>query len=94
VSFFLSALDGTSLVGLLFLGNLLNKPDLINLYLFTPSYNLSNLTSWFENGTAFLVGPSFTASPSVGVSVAILLAWMIGLIGSAIVIFQRQDITS
>lgn len=94
VSFFLSALDGTSLMGLSFLARLINNPSVINLYLFTPSYNLSNIASWFENGRAHILGPGFTAAPGVGVSLAILIAWVIGLVGSAIVVFQRQDITS
>lgn len=94
VSFFFSVLDAMSLGGLVFLGSLLGKPDLINLYLYTPSYNLDNIRSWFDSGGAFLPVSTFSASPGVWISLAILLAWVIVLVGSSILIFRKQDITS
>jgi ABC-type transport system involved in multi-copper enzyme maturation permease subunit len=94
LSFFFSVLDAMSLAGLLFLGSILGKPNLINLYLFTPSYNIDNLRSWFDSGSAFLPGPGFTASPGIGISLGILLAWVILMLGSSIYIFQKRDVTS
>jgi hypothetical protein len=92
-SFFFSVLDAISMGGLMFLGSLFDMPELINLYLYTPSYNLDNLRSWFDTGSAFVPVPTFTASPGIGVSLAILLAWATLLIGSSILIFRKQDIT-
>jgi len=92
-SFFFSVLDAMSMGGLIFLGSLFNRPDLINLYLYTPSYNLDNLRSWFENGSAYIPMPTFTASPGAGISLVILLAWIVTLVGSSLLIFRRQDIT-
>lgn len=94
LSFFFSVLDAMSFGGLLFLGSILGKPNLINLYLFTPSYNIDNLRSWFDSGSAFLPGPGFTASPGIWISLAILLAWIFVLVGSSILLFKKQDITS
>jgi ABC-type transport system involved in multi-copper enzyme maturation permease subunit len=92
-SFFFSVLDAMSMGGLIFLGSLFNKPDLINLYLYTPSYNLDNLRSWFETGSAYVPTPTFTASPGVAISLAILLVWIVSLVGASILIFRKQDIT-
>jgi len=92
-SFFFSVLDAMSMGGLIFLGSLFNKPDLINFYLYTPSYNLDNLRSWFESGSAYIPMPTFTASPGAGISLVILLAWIVFLVGSSLLIFRRQDIT-
>jgi hypothetical protein len=92
-SFFFSVLDAMSMGGLIFLGSLFNKPDLINLYLYTPSYNFDNLRSWFENGSAYIPMPTFTASPGIGISLAILMAWIVFLVGSSILIFRKQDIS-
>jgi ABC-type transport system involved in multi-copper enzyme maturation permease subunit len=93
VSFFFSVLDAMSMGGLIFLGSLFDKPDLINLYIYTPSYNFDNLRSWFETGSAYVPMPTFTASPGAGISLAILLAWILFLVGASILIFRKQDIT-
>ena len=95
LGFFFSVIDAMSLGGLLFLRKLLEVPELTNLYQYTPTYNMDNLHYWFIHGSAnTVVVPGFTAEPSMGTSFAILIIWLIGLVGLAILIFQRQDITS
>jgi ABC-type transport system involved in multi-copper enzyme maturation permease subunit len=94
LSFFFSVLDAMSFGGLLFLGSILGKPNLINLYLFTPSYNIDNMRSWFDSGSAYIPGPGFTTSPGIWISIGILLIWVILLLGSSIYIFNKQDVTS
>jgi len=95
LGFFFSVIDAMSLGALLFFRNLLQIPELTNLYQYTPTYNMDNLRYWFIHGSAnTIVVPGFTAEPSVGVSFSILIIWVIGLMGLAILIFQRQDITS
>ena len=95
LGFFFSVIDAMSLGALLFFRNLLKIPELTNLYQYTPTYNMDNLRYWFIHGSAnTIVAPGFTAEPSMGASFAILIIWVIGLVSLAILIFQRQDITS
>ena len=95
VAFFFSVIDAMSLGALMFLRSLLNLPELINLYQFTVTYNLDNLSHWFLHGGAQqVIAPYFTAQLSMGASLAILIIWVIGLVGSAMAVFQRQDISS
>lgn len=97
VSFGFAVLDATSLGFILFLSSFLGKPELINIYQFTPTYNLSNLHSWLFSGQAqrFIsagIAP-LTAEPSFWVSLLVLAIWICGLIGLALVMFQRQELT-
>ena len=97
VSFGFAVLDATSLGFLLMLRGLLNKPELINLYQFTPTYNLSNLHSWLFLGKSqqFIsagVAP-LIAEPSFWISALVLGIWIGGLIGLSMWLFQRQEIT-
>lgn len=95
LAFFFSVIDAMSLAALMLFRNLLKLPELINLYQFTPTYNMDNLNHWFRYGVAqSAVAPGFTAELSMGVSYAILMIWVIGLVGLSIIIFQRQDISS
>lgn len=97
VSFGFAILDAMSLGFLLFLRVLFNKPELINLYQFTPTYNLSNLHSWLFLGKAqqFIAAGTapLTAEPSFWLSLFVLSLWIFGLIGLSLWIFQRQEIT-
>lgn len=97
VSFGFAVFDATSLGFLLLLRGLLNKPEILNLYQFTPTYNLSNLHSWLFFGKAqqFItagVAP-LIAEPSFWTSSLILGIWIGGLIGLSLWFFQRQEIT-
>jgi ABC-type transport system involved in multi-copper enzyme maturation permease subunit len=90
-----SVVDPISFLLLMLLGGLLERPSIIDLYRFTPSYNLDNARSWLVNQRALVgVGPGFTAEPSLAVSCALLAAWLVGLTALALWVFQRQDITS
>jgi ABC-type transport system involved in multi-copper enzyme maturation permease subunit len=97
VSFGFAVLDAISLGLLLWLRGIFDKPDLINLYQFTPTYNLSNLHSWLCHGEAqlFITAGSapLTAEPSFWISSLVLGIWIVGLIGLSIWLFQRQEIT-
>ncbi len=97
VSFGFSVLDAVSLGMLSLLGTIFNRPSLINLYKFTPSYNLGNVHSWLLRGEAefaITAGMSpLNTAPGFWFSLLILAIWIFGLIGLALAIFQRQELT-
>jgi ABC-2 type transport system permease protein len=79
----------------LVLSILLSKPEIVNLYRFTPTYNLNNVRSWLVDHSALAaVPPGFTAQPTLAFSVGILALWLLGLTALAGFVFQKQDITS
>lgn len=94
----ISVIDVMSLGLLQFLGSLFNIPGLVDLYVITPSYNLDNLRSWFDTGSTLASAtpnsPLFNFQVSSIGSIAILAAWLLSLMGLAIYLFQRQDITT
>lgn len=96
-SFGFAILDATSLGFLLFLRGIFSKPELINLYQFTPTYNFSNLYSWLTLGKAqqFITAGAapLSAEPSFWLSIIVLTIWIGGLTGLALWLFQRQEIT-
>jgi ABC-type transport system involved in multi-copper enzyme maturation permease subunit len=85
------------LLALFLISNLTNTPDLLQLYTLTPGYNLANISSWSQYGSGF-VAPVLQridfAPFSVELSTLIVLAWLVGLIGLTVWLFQRQDVTS
>lgn len=96
-AFGVSILDNVSLPLLKLVGLLLDRPNLVNLYQYTPSYNLSNLLSWLVNGRAIeTFAPELAISgisPGFWISARWLALWIFCLLGLALFIFQRQDIT-
>jgi ABC-type transport system involved in multi-copper enzyme maturation permease subunit len=95
IGFGLSVIDSLSLVFLLLLSTLFDKPDLINLYRFTPSYNLDNALSWFRSSAGYVLPMgNFTTPPGWLFSLVVLLVWMAGFIGLSLWVFQRQDLTA
>ncbi len=97
VSFGFSVLDAVSLGMLSLLAMIFNSPSLINLYTFTPTYNLSNVHSWLLRGEAEFaitagISPLSTA-PGFWVSLLVLAIWIGGLISLALITFQRQELT-
>jgi ABC-type transport system involved in multi-copper enzyme maturation permease subunit len=78
-------------------GLLVNEFDFENviyLYLVLPTYNISNIRSYIVSGEAYEYilmsdGPQF----SLGVSIAILLAWTALFTISSLRIFSKQDIS-
>ncbi len=97
ISFGFSVFDAVSLGILSLLATILNQPSLINLYTYTPTFNLSNMYSWLLHGegeVATIAGiSSLTAAPSFWFSILVLAIWICGLIGLALVMFQRQELT-
>lgn len=93
---FFSALESTLIVLLYIAGRFFNQPDLINLYKFTPSYNITNVQSWLANNVA-ANSPApfaFTSAPDLNFSLLVLAVWLIGLTALTLYLFQRQDITA
>jgi ABC-type transport system involved in multi-copper enzyme maturation permease subunit len=79
---------------LILLGNILNKPDLVNFYRFMPGYNIENLQSWFFHGVGYggeLLGMAVEIPQWQ--SLAVMAAWIIIPFAIAIYAFRRQDIT-
>jgi ABC-2 type transport system permease protein len=95
--FGISMLDSLALPLLGLIGSIIHRPELVRLYPYTPSYNLSNLQSWLLRGHAvesFTIGVSMpTAGWESWGSALILGLWLLGLIGLALYIFQRQELT-
>jgi ABC-type transport system involved in multi-copper enzyme maturation permease subunit len=95
LSFGLSMVDLLSIMLFLILGKIFNKPELISLYQFTPSYNLENIrVELFDHYAEFESLPGFAADLNIGNSLSILSIWIIVLMSLAIWLFQRQDITT
>lgn len=95
LSFGLSLVDLLSIMLFLILGNIFNKPELINLYSFTPSYNLENIrVELFDHFAEMQNLPGFTADLSLGSSLLLLVIWIVALMSLAIWLFKRQDITT
>ena len=93
--FGISLLEPMSFAMLILVGRLLTRPEIINLYQFTPTYSSDNIRSWLTSGVAFTrVNEYFTAEPGLAVSSLVLSAWIVGLVGLAAYVFERQDITS
>ena len=95
IGFAFAVLEPLSLGVLGIFANLFNKPEITNLYMFTPSYHLDNALSWFTAQQP-LLPPfiHFTTEFGLGASLAILAGWIALLIVVTIYIFQKQDITS
>jgi hypothetical protein len=68
---------------------------LINLFRFTPTYNLNNLYTWMFARTPFTEIPgNFTFDPTMVFSFAVLSIWVVALTAVSAFILQKQDITS
>ncbi|MBK8906097.1 MAG: ABC transporter permease [Anaerolineaceae bacterium] len=81
---------------LLIVSQALQRPNLVNLIVATPTYNLDNVRSWVVEGVGSSFGgfPGFTAVPPLWASLLILFVWLVGLFGGTAVLFRRQDISS
>ena len=81
---------------LLIISQALQRPDIVNMLVATPTYNLENMRSWVVDGAGSTLGgfPGFTAVPSLTISVLIIVLWLVGLLGLTAVVFRRQDITT
>jgi ABC-type transport system involved in multi-copper enzyme maturation permease subunit len=87
-------------VGLMLIAYFLDLPQVLQLYRFTPAYNLININEWIINNHAsiaefpYRTGEKVVYSNSLPASLSILFWWLVILIGLTIFLFRRQDITS
>jgi ABC-type transport system involved in multi-copper enzyme maturation permease subunit len=70
--------------------------NLLRLYVYTPSFNLLNITNWVSNGGPTPVGQDMIPSTTLSLeaSIAIIAAWIIIILGLTLWRFNRQDITT
>jgi len=100
VGFGLTLAEGFSILALLLIGWFANIPEIVHLYRFLPFYNLLNVTSWLNENKSLMMRPYedgdysyILFSDSLLFSVAVLAAWVIGLIALTAALFRRQDLT-
>lgn len=80
------------------LSNLLQMPRLVALHQLTPSYNLQNLTAWFQTGsgvTFFAEWPGLTSGlmpNSPALSALILTIWLVGMVTLSVWLMIRRDV--
>lgn len=96
VGFIFTLAEGFSILALYLVVWLLDNENILNIYRFTPTYNLLNITGWVNDQQAisFEFPSGRVVYDSLEFSILILAVWMIGLIVSTTIIFQRQDITN
>ncbi len=94
LSFGFSLLDLLMAGFLLLIGNIINRPELVNLYQYSITYNLDNIRTWLMiNEPLRNTVPGFTAEPALMISVLTLGIWLLALLTITVWYFQRQDIT-
>jgi ABC-type transport system involved in multi-copper enzyme maturation permease subunit len=95
LAFLFSTVDSLSMFILMLLARIFSAPGLVLLYRYTPQGNINNAQSWFQTGGPMpLPFENFSSGPDLGFSLAVLAAWAAGLIAVALIVFERQDITS
>jgi ABC-type transport system involved in multi-copper enzyme maturation permease subunit len=95
VVFGFSVVDSLSMYVLMLLARIFSVPGIVDLYRFLPGGNIDNAQSWFRTGAAVrLPFENFSMGPELSFSLLMLLIWCAGLVGLALWVFQRQDITS
>jgi hypothetical protein len=96
VGFGLTFVESLLPLGLMLVGSLLRVPEIAGLYLLTPAYNIRNAGTWLlrGNGELFQVSGLAFGPNDLSLSLGILTAWVVGLIGLTIYLFRRQDITT
>lgn len=88
--------QGIALV-LVILTRIAENPSLLQIYQFTPGYNLANISAWAQFGTGYLppyMTPYGFMPFSVELSTLLIIAWLVGLIALCVFLFRRQDITA
>lgn len=100
VAYAVTFAENLSAVGLIVIAFFLDFPGILQLYRFTPGYNLLNLDAWIRTGAGNPIVLDYGASnrvelaDSFGFSAVVIAAWVVGLIGLTVYLFRRQDITS
>jgi hypothetical protein len=100
VGFGVTLAEGFSILALLLIGWFTGFAEIVHLYRFLPFYNLINVSSWLTENEPAVMQPSeegifadIIFSDSLTFSIAVLAAWVVGLITLTAVLFRRQDIT-
>ncbi len=94
LSFGFSILDILMAGILLLISNILNQPNLVNLFQYSITYNLDNIRTWLMIAEPLRQPvPGFTAEPTLAASAMVLTGWLILLLVVTLFTFQRQDIT-
>lgn len=85
-----------SLQVLFIIGNWINRPEIIALYQFTPTYNINNASRLLRGGSPFTFAAlsEYIAPNTLTQSLLILAVWVAVSLGLALYLFRRQDITS
>jgi ABC-2 type transport system permease protein len=95
VVFLVSTLDSLSMWILMLVARIFSIPGIVHLYRYTMQCSIDNVQSWFQFDRAVnLPFENFPAGPDLGFSLVMLALWCAGLTASAIILFERQDITS
>jgi hypothetical protein len=95
VGIFISIIEPNTLLLLVWLSGLLQNPELIDLYRFTPTFSVGNINAWIQFGQPMQLGlPIPFEEVALGFSLAVVGLWTIGLITLVAILFQRQDITT
>lgn len=86
--------EGLLFVLFLVRGLIPSLSNLLVLYQFTPSYNLSNIGSWAQSGNSYLPPGLNTLLEPRGVefSFVVLAVWLVVLIALILYLFRKQDI--
>jgi hypothetical protein len=96
VGIFFYMLEFAAILIIFGLINWIFEIDLSPVYRLLPSFNLDSITAWVVTGEARIVpvlGSNLEAF-SLGVSVLIVVAWVVALVGLTTALFYRQDITT
>lgn len=100
IGFVVAFAETVLLIALILMAFFLDIPKLIEVYRFTPQYNLENITNWINEGHAINSAieygddKSVVLSDSLSFSVFVVIIWLIGLVSLTVYLFRRQDITS
>lgn len=78
------------------LARLLNTPEIVQFYRFTPTYNLKNATHWVQLGepSANQFYIDLARPDTLLFSVGLLLVWCVGALLLVVWMFNRHDITT
>jgi ABC-type transport system involved in multi-copper enzyme maturation permease subunit len=95
LAFLFSTVDSLPMFILMLLARIFSAPGLILLYRYTPQGSINNAQYRFQTGGPMpLPFENFSSGPDLGFSLAVLAAWAAGLVAVALIVFERQDITS
>ncbi|MDH5507861.1 MAG: ABC transporter permease [Anaerolineae bacterium] len=93
-AFLISTTEPMALPLLSFFSGVFDRPRLVNLYKYTPTYNIENIRSWFDHAQPLeIASQALITEPSLAVSILICVIWIVGFLALSSWIFYRQDLT-